>query len=192
MATKIQTPLSKAAASGKISKGAVVDTKKKTSTPASGKPKVPPYKTTGVPAKKTPVKKQLVEVVEGNDIVVKEVPVKKTKEPKERKETAKGLIAAMIVGQKHTDDEIAAEVGAKFPDTFKKAYISATRGSMNRGDVYQKLAEGKLPLNPVYKNEAGKIVAEKPSKAKTEEKKQPVKKAAISLLKKTKDSLPTE
>lgn len=172
MATKIQTPLSKAAASGKISKGKVVPATKK-----------------AAPAPAKLVKKASAKKTEVEEVVT--VP-KKAKEPKERKETAKGLIAELIVGQKHTDDEIAAEVSAKFPDTFKKAYISATRGSMNRGDVYQKLAEGKLPLNPVYKDEKGKIVAEKPSKAAPKTEKQPVKKASLNILKKTKDSLPSE
>lgn len=184
MATKIQTPLSKAAASGKIAKGAVVNTKKKTSPSAAQATKKV------VPTKKAPAKKQLVEEVEGNDIVVKGVPVKKTKEPKERKETANSLTCKLILEQKWTDEEISVKVAEAFPGA--RQFISIARSDMNAGRIYQSVTNGKLPLNPIYKNEAGRIVAKKPSKAKTEEKKQPVKKAAISLLKKTKDSLPKE
>lgn len=184
MGTKLQTPLSKAAASGKIANGKVVDTKKKI---ASAQPQNQKAKH-AAPAKKT-------SYTAGDEDGTEEVTTsaekkaKAPKAPKEKKLTAKALIAQMVMEQKHTDDEITEACSSQFPDSFKRAYISCTRSDINNGRIHATEAAGRV-YNAIYKDESGKILKERP--VKTAEKKEPVKKASLNILKKVSSTLPKE
>ncbi len=81
----------------------------------------------------------------------------KKREPKVKKETAKALIKKLLLERKFTDEQIAATVLTKYPDTFKKNYISCTRGDINAGRIK---VEGQIceHIPVLIENEAGEVV----------------------------------
>jgi hypothetical protein len=137
------------------------------------------------PLSKAAAKKAVAPIVSKKPAVIPAKPKaeKVAKEPRVRKDTAKSLIAEMLLEKKFTDNEIEQAVSEKFQENFKRAYISITRADINSGRLHKGISEGKLPLVALFKDEKGKFVDKPAPKSEQKEK-------GVAILKKVALSLP--